>query len=112
MKGTVLRSVGLVIKPTTSTAKYSVFNNADGLTISPSQGAVTVDDGKGQPITVDQGQSFTRKMNTGCNPIRKVAPGSVVPIGAGILAAAGAGVLVYCTVGDACHGKPVSPAKP
>lgn len=112
MKGTELRSVGLVIKPTTSTAKFSVFNNADGLTISPSQSAVTIDDGKGQPITVQQGQSFTRKMNTGCNPIRKVAPGSVIPIGAGILAAAGAGAIVYCTVGDACRSKKISPETP
>jgi len=112
MKGSQIRSVGLVIKPATNTAKFSVFNNSDGLTIAPSQGSVTVDDGKGQPITVEQGQSFTRKMNTGCNPIQNTPPGSVVPLGAGILAAAGAGALAYCTIGDACRSKPVSPEKP
>ncbi len=112
MKGTEVRSVGLVIKPATGTAKFSVFNNSEGLTIAPTQGSVTVDDGKGQPITVEQGQSYTRKMNTGCNPINNKPAGSVVPIGAGILAAAGAGVIAYCTVGDACRGKHVSPETP
>jgi len=111
-KGTLIRSVGLVIRPATDTAKYSVFNSAEGLTIAPAEGSVTVDDGKGQPITVQQGQSFTRKMNTGCNPIEKRAPGSVLPIGAGILAALGAGAIVYCTVGDICRSKSVSPETP
>src|SRR5207253_3552092 len=112
MKGSQIRSVGLVIKPVTNISKFSVFNNSEGLTILPSQGSVTVDDGKGQPITVEQGQSFTRKMNTGCNPIRNSPQGSVVPLGAGILAAAGAGAFAYCTVGDACRSKSMSPEKP
>jgi hypothetical protein len=112
MKGGEIRSVGLVIKPVTNAAKFSVFNNAEGLTISPSQGSVTVDDGRGQPVTVEQGQSFTRKMNTGCNPVQNKAAGSVVPLGAGILAAAAAGVVAYCTVGDACRSKKVSPETP
>jgi len=112
VKGTLVRSVGLVIKPVTDAAKFSVFNTQDGLTIAPSEGSATVDDGKGQPVTVPQGQSFTRKMNTGCSPIQNKPAGAVVPLGAGILAAAGAGVIAYCTVGDACHGKPMSPAKP
>jgi hypothetical protein len=111
-KGTEIRSVGLVIKPASNTAKFSVFNNSEGLTIAPTQGSVTVDDGKGQPITVEQGQSYTRKMNTGCNPINNKPAGSVAPIGAGILAAAGAGVIAYCTVGDACRGKKISPETP
>jgi hypothetical protein len=108
MRGTEVRAVGLVVKPVGVTAKFSVFNNSQGLTINPSQGSVTVDDGKGQPITVEQGQSFTRHLNSGCNPIDAKAPGSVVPIGAAALAAAGAGIIAYCTVGSACHGKPVS----
>jgi hypothetical protein len=112
MKGTIVRSVGLVIRPVTNTAKYSVFNTSEGLTIAPAEGSVTVDDGKGQPVTVQQAQSFTRKMNTGCSPIQNKAPGAVIPIGAGILAAAGAGAIVYCTVGDACRGKSMSPAAP
>src|SRR3954463_11550333 len=111
-KGTEIRSVGLVIKPASNTAKFSVFNNSEGLTIAPTQGSVTVDDGKGQPITVEQGQSYTRKMSTGCIPINNKPAGSVVPIGAGILAAAGAGVIAYCTVGDAFRGKHVSPETP
>lgn len=109
LRGTEVRAVGLVIKPVGVSAKFAVFNNSQGLTINPSQGSVTVDDGKGQPITVQQGQSFTRHLNSGCSPIEPKAPGAVVPIGAGILAAAGAGVIAYCTVGSACHGKPVSP---
>jgi hypothetical protein len=111
-KGTEIRSVGLVIKPVSNTAKFSVFNNSEGLTIAPAQGSVTVDDGKGQPINVEQNQSYTRKMNTGCNPVNNKAPGSVVPIGAGILAAAAAGVIAYCTVGDACRDKKISPETP
>lgn len=111
-KGTLIRSVGLVIKPTTDVAKFAVFNSQDGLTIAPSQGSVTVDDGKGQPITVQQGQSFTRKMSTGCSPIENKPAGAVVPIGAGILAAAAAGVIAYCTVGDACRSKSMSPETP
>jgi hypothetical protein len=112
LKGSVIRSVGLVVKPVTNTARFSVFNNPDGLTISPSQGSVTVDDGKGQPVTVEQGQSFTRKMNTGCSPIQNKPAGAVLPIGAGILAAAGAGVIAYCTVGDACRSKKITPETP
>jgi hypothetical protein len=112
VKGSQIRSVGLVVKPATNTAKFSVFNTSEGLTIAPSQGSVTVDDGKGQPITVEQGQSFTRKMNTGCNPIQNKPPGSVVPLGAGILAAAGAAAIAYCTVGDACRSKKISPETP
>src|SRR5438270_13788238 len=108
MRGTEVRAVGLVIKPVGVTAKFGVFNNSQGLTINPTQGAVTVDDGKGQPITVQQSQSFTRHLNSGCNPIEPKAPGSVVPIGAGALAAAGAGIIAYCTVGSFCHGKNVS----
>src|SRR4051812_36266498 len=80
MKGSQIRSVGLVVKPVADIAKFSVFNNSEGLTIAPSQGSVTVDDGKGQPITVEQGQSYTRKMNTGCNPIENRPQGSVIPI--------------------------------
>src|SRR3954468_8434290 len=112
MKGTEIRSVGLVIKPVGGTAKFSVFNNSEGLTIAPAQGSVTIDDGKGEPITVEQGQSYTRKMNTGCNPINNKPPGSVIPLGAGILAAAGAGAIAYCTVGDACRSKKISPETP
>ena len=112
MKGSQIRSVGLVVKPVTNVAKFSVFNNAEGLTIAPSQGSVTVDDGKGQPVTVEQGQSFTRKMNTGCSPISNKPAGAVLPIGAGILAAAGAGVIAYCTVGDACRSKKITPETP
>jgi hypothetical protein len=112
IKGTLIRSVGLVIKPVTNAAKFSVFNTQDGLTIAPAEGSVTVDDGKGQPITVQQGQSFTRKMNTGCSLIQNKPPGAVIPIGAGILAAAGAGAIIYCTVGDACRSKSMSPETP
>jgi hypothetical protein len=112
MKGSQIRSVGLVIKPVTNTAKFSVFNTEEGLTIAPSEGSVTVDDGKGQPITVQQGQSFTRRMNTGCSPVQNKAPGAVIPLGAGILAAAAAGVIAYCTVGDACRDKKISPETP
>lgn len=112
IKGTQIRSVGLVTKPVTDVAKFAVFNSAEGLTIAPSEGSVTVDDGKGQPITVQQGQSFTRKMNTGCNPIQKAAAGTVAPIGAGILAAAGVGAIIYCAVGDACRSKHMSPETP
>src|SRR3954469_1373932 len=112
MKGSQIRSVGLVIKPATNVAKFSVFNNSQGLTIAPSQGSVTVDDGKGQPITVEQGQSFTRKMNSGCNAVQNKPQGSVVPLGAGILAAAAAGVIAYCTVGDACRDKKITPETP
>ena len=108
MRGTEVRAVGLVIKPVGVTAKFSVFNNSQGLTINPSQGSVTIDDGKGQPVTVQQGQSYTRQVNSGCNPIEAKAPGSVIPIGAGALAAAGAGIIAYCTVGSFCHGKEVS----
>ena len=111
-KGTQVRSVGLVIKPVTNAAKFSVLSNDKGLTIAPTQGSVTVDDGKGQPPTVPEGQSFTRQMNTGCNPVRSGAPGTVLPIGAGILAAAGAGILAYCTVGSACRSKSISPSAP
>jgi hypothetical protein len=109
LRGTEVRAVGLVVKPVGVSAKFGVFNNSQGLTINPTQGSVTIDDGKGQPITVEQGQSYTRHVNSGCNPIEPKAPGSVVPVGAGILAAAGAGVIAYCTVGSACHGKPISP---
>jgi len=108
MRGTEVRAVGLVIKPVGVTAKFSVFNNSQGLTINPSQGSVTIDDGKGQPVTIQQGQSYTRQVNSGCNPIEAKAPGSVIPIGAGALAAAGAGIIAYCTVGSFCHGKEVS----
>jgi hypothetical protein len=108
LRGTEVRAVGLVVKPVAVTAKFGVYNNSQGLTISPTQGAVTIDDGKGQPITVAQGQSYTRHVNSGCTPITPGAPGSVVPIGAGALAAAGAGIIAYCTVGSFCHGKSVS----
>src|SRR4051812_4265213 len=45
MRGTEVRAVGLVVKPVGVTAKFAVFNNSQGLTINPSQGSVTVDDG-------------------------------------------------------------------
>src|SRR5438270_5683893 len=102
MRGTEVRAVGLVIKPVGVTAKFSVFNNSQGLTVNPSQGAVTVDDGKGAPVTVEQAQSYTRQVNSGCNPIGPIAPGSIIPIGAGILAGAGAGIIAYCHVGSFC----------
>jgi|tagenome__1003787_1003787.scaffolds.fasta_scaffold20904136_3 hypothetical protein len=108
LRGTEVRAVGLVIKPVGVSAKFAVFNNSQGLTINPSQGAVTIDDGKGQPITIEQAQSYTRHVNSGCAPIEPRAPGAVLPVGAGILAGAAAGVIAYCTVGSVCHGKNVS----
>lgn len=109
LRGTEVRAVGLVIKPVGVSAKFSVFNNSQGLTINPSQGAVTIDDGKGQPITVEQAQSYTRHVNSGCAPIEPKAPGAVLPVGAGILAGAAAGWVAYCTVGGPCHHRDVSP---
>jgi hypothetical protein len=112
-KGTVVRTVGYVIGPEGPSAKFSVMHGKDGLVITATENKVKIDSGKGEPLTINAGQSITHEMqSSGCGAIHTETPGAVSPYGAATVAGAAAGLIAYCTVGRDWCRKEVTPSKP